>query len=101
MTLFLEAAMSWLKNLFGGGASGGAPKSLKSAEHKGFMIEAQPYKEGGQFQLAGVISKEVDGARKEHRFVRADRFTSIDEAADFAISKGRQIIDEQGERLFG
>lgn len=94
--------MSWLKNLFGGGASsGGAPKSLKSAEHKGFTIEAQPYKEGGQFQLAGLISKEVDGARKEHRFVRADRFTSIDEAADFAISKGRQIIDEQGERLFG
>ncbi len=93
--------MSWLKNLFGGEASGGAPKSLKSAEHKGFTIEAQPYKEGGQFQLAGVISKEVDGARKEHRFVRADRFTSIDEAADFAISKGRQIIDEQGERLFG
>lgn len=93
--------MSWLKNLFGGEASRGAPKSLKSAEHKGFTIEAQPYKEGGQFQLAGVISKEVDGARKEHRFVRADRFTSIDEAADFAISKGRQIIDEQGERLFG
>ncbi len=93
--------MSWLKNLFGGGASSAAPKSMKSAEHKGFTIEAQPYKEGGQFQLAGVISKEVDGARKEHRFVRADRFTSIDEAADFAISKGRQIIDEQGERLFG
>ena len=93
--------MSWLKNLFGGGASSAVPKSLKSAEHKGFTIEAQPYKEGGQFQLAGLISKEVDGARKEHRFVRADRFTSIDEAADFTISKGRQIIDEQGERLFG
>ena len=92
--------MSWLKNLFGGEASSAAPKSLKSAEHKGFTIEAQPYKEGGQFQLAGVISKEVDGARKEHRFVRADRFTSIDEAADFAISKGRQIIDEQGEMMF-
>lgn len=92
--------MSWFKNLFGGGASESQAKSLKSAKHKGFMIEAQPYKEGGQFQLAGVISKEIDGVRKEHRFVRADRFTAIDEAADFAISKGRQIIDEQGEAIF-
>ena len=77
-----------------------APKSVKSAEHKGFTIEAQPYKEGGQFQLAGVISKEIDGVRKEHKYVRADRFTSIDEAADIALVKGRQIIDEQGENIF-
>ncbi len=91
--------MSFFKSLFGGGGEK-APKPGKQAEHKGFMIEAQPYKEGGQYQLAGVIFKDVDGARKEHRFVRADRF-STDEAADFALTKGRQIIDEQGDRLFG
>ena len=94
--------MSFFKKLFGGGSSGPElGKAAKSLEYKGFMIEAKPYKEGAQFQLAGLISKEIDGVRKEHRFVRADRFTSIDEAADIAISKGRQIIDEQGERLFG
>jgi hypothetical protein len=38
--------------------------------------------------------------RKEHSFVRADRFTSLDEAADIAVAKGRQIIDEQGEKIF-
>ena len=92
--------MSFFKKLFGGGGAAVAPKSVKSAEHKGFTIEAQPYKEGGQFQLAGVISKEIDGVRKEHKYVRADRFTSIDEAAEIALVKGRQIIDEQGENIF-
>ena len=93
--------MSFFKKFFGGGGAAATPKSVKSAEHKGFIIEAQPYKEGGQFQLAGVISKEIDGVRKEHRFVRADRFTSIDEAAEIALVKGRQIIDEQGEKILG
>ena len=67
--------MSFLKKLFGGGSDGGAAAAAKSAEYKGFTIEARPYKEGGQFQLAGVIAKEIDGVRKEHKFVRADRFT--------------------------
>lgn len=93
--------MSFFKKLFGGGGAAAEAKPVKSAEHKGFTIEARPYKEGGQFQLAGVISKEIDGVRKEHKYVRADRFTSIDEAAEIALVKGRQIIDEQGERLLG
>ena len=94
--------MSFFKKLFGGGGgTAAAPKSVKSAEHKGFTIEARPYKEGGQYQLAGVISKEIDGVRKEHKYIRADRFTSLDEAAEIALVKGRQIIDEQGERLLG
>ena len=92
--------MSFFKKLFGGGGTAAAPKPVKSAEHKGFNIEARPYKEGGQFQLAGVISKEIDGTRKEHAYVRADRFTSLEEAADIALVKGRQIIDEQGENIF-
>ncbi len=93
--------MGWLKNVFGGGSSGAEQaKATKSLEYKGFSIEAKPYKEGGQYQLAGVISKDIAGVRKEQRFVRADRFTSVDEATDIALAKGRQIIDEQGEKLF-
>jgi hypothetical protein len=92
--------MSFLKSLFGGGSqSSDAPAT--TAEHKGFTISAAPYQEEGQWQLAGVISKDIDGQRKERRFVRADRFASREEAAKLAIEKGRQIIDEQGERLFG
>jgi hypothetical protein len=37
---------------------------------------------------------------KEHRFVRAETHPSKDEAVTFAITKGKQIIDEQGDRIF-
>jgi hypothetical protein len=91
--------MSFWKKLFSSSSSD-EEKSAASAEHKGFAIEAQPYKENGQWQLAGSIAKEIDGVRREHRFVRADRFSSKDEAAELALSKARQIIDEQGDKLF-
>jgi hypothetical protein len=93
--------MSFFKKLFGGGSAAKPDAPVKTTTHNGYTIEARPYQEGGQFQLAGVISKEINGVRKEHRFVRADRFTSIDEAAEIALVKGKQIIDEQGARLFG
>ena len=86
--------MSWLKNLFGGGAV--QPAATKTLDYKGFLISAEPYKDGGQYQLAGVISK--DG--KSHRFVRADKFTDAGEAAEFALAKGQLIVDQQGERMF-
>ncbi len=94
--------MSFWKSLFGGGEgkSTAPAKPIREAEHNGFRIEAMPYAEAGQFQVAGVISKVVDGTSKQHRFVRADRFGSIEEAADFAIMKGRQIIDQQGDGIF-
>ena len=90
--------MSFLKKLFGGGEKSEVP--LKRAEHKGFVITATPYSEGGQYQTCGVISKDIEGVRKEHKFIRADRFASLDEAQDFSLSKGRQIVDDMGERIF-
>jgi hypothetical protein len=91
-----------LKNLFGKGSASepAAPAGpVKAIEHKGFTIEATPFKEGGQFQTSGRIVKDVGGAQKEHRFIRADRFATLDEAADFSLAKGRQIVDEQGEKV--
>ena len=92
--------MSFLKKLFGGDAAKEATPA-KSLEHKGFTITATPYKDGGQYQTCGVVSKEVNGQRREHKFIRADRFASLDEAAEFSLGKGRQIVDQQSERLFG
>lgn len=95
--------MSFWKKLFGGGSggeSGEAAGPVQSAEHKGYRIEARPYRESGQFQVAGVIIKGDGEARREHKFIRADRFPTVDEAADFALVKARQIIDQQGDRLF-
>ena len=98
--------MSFLKRLFGGGApaeaGGEEPQAAgKEVEHNGFMIRATPFKAEGQFQCCGGVTKEVDGIVKEHKFIRADRFASLDDAADFALRKGRQLVDEQGERIFG
>lgn len=94
--------MSFLKSLFGGGKSAepGPAKAAAEEEYKGFLIKATPTAAGSEFQLAGTIEKEVGGERKTYTFVRADRLSSRDEAASRAIAKGRQLIDEQGERLF-
>jgi hypothetical protein len=97
--------MSFLKKLFGGGSANAEeeaqPVAGKEIEHKGFTIRATPFKAEGQFQCCGVVVKEIDGVVKEHRFIRADRFVSVDDAADIALRKGQQLVDEQGERIFG
>jgi hypothetical protein len=92
--------MSWLKKIFGGGESGAVASSGPASEYKGFSIIATPIKEGGQWRLAGTISKEVGGAVKEHKFIRADLFSSKDEAVQFAMSKAQLIIDQSGDSIF-
>jgi hypothetical protein len=91
--------MSFFKKLFGGGAPA-EPRPGPTLDYEGFLIRATPFPEGGQFQLCGIIEKEIDGEVKQHRFIRADKFPSAEDAGQFALSKGRQIIDEQGLRLF-
>lgn len=95
--------MSFLKRLFGGGGESAEPSAAaaKEIEHKGFLVRATPYKaEGGQYQTCGVVSKEIGGVVKEHRFIRADRFAALDDAVDISLKKGQQLVDEQGERIF-
>ena len=95
--------MSFWTRLFGSGtpAETGPAKPTAEIEHGGFTIRAEPYRaEGGQFQTAGTVVKIVDGETREHRFVRADRFAGLEDATQFSLAKGRQLVDEQGERLF-
>ena len=63
-------------------------------------FDAQEIRSRYERQLAGVIEKEIDGETKVYEFVRADRFSSRDDVQSFALAKGRQIIDEQGNTLF-
>lgn len=92
--------MSWLRKLFGLGTAPERPAPEKSVAYKGCLIRATPYLEGGQYQTAGTIEKDVDGVRCEHRFVRADRHAALEDAQEFSLAKGRQIVDEQGDRMF-
>jgi hypothetical protein len=92
--------MSFWKSLFGGGGGSAEPAPAPGEEYKGFTIRATPMPVGSEYQLAGVIEKTIEGELKSHKFVRADRMSSRDDAVSFAMAKGRLMIDEQGERLF-
>ena len=94
--------MSFLKRLFGGGGSDEAvtSKPAKQVEHNGFTVAATPFKSEGQYQTCGVVSKEIGGVLREHKFIRADRFAGLDDAVEVSLRKGVQLVDEQGDRLF-
>ena len=93
--------MSFWSALFGRGAGAGGAKPSEPVEYKGYVIRAAPFaNNGGHYQTSGVIAREVDGVRKEHRFIRADSYASYDDAVTFTLNKARQIIDLQGDRMF-
>ena len=96
--------MSFLSRLFGGKAvsEGGPAGSVSTAEieYKGFTIRATPRKDQGQYLVAGTIEKTVDGALRKHDFVRADRSPDLDEISEMSLSKGRLVVDQQGDDLF-
>ena len=77
------------------------PASAPSEEHKGFRITPKPIREGGQYRIAARIEKEVAGVPRIHDLVRADTVAGSDEARTLSLAKARQVIDEQGEGLFG
>lgn len=93
--------MSWLRRLFGfSEAVPGGPVADEAIEHEGFIIRPTPIAEAGQFRLCAMINREIGGIAREHKLIRADVFGSRDEAAEAAIRKAKQMIKEQGERLF-
>jgi hypothetical protein len=92
--------MSFFSALFGRGGSAAAAKASEPVEYKGYVIVAAPYKNNGHYQTAGTIAREVDGVKKEHHFIRADAYVTYEDAVTFTLSKARQIIDLQGDRIF-
>ena len=96
---------SFFSKLFGlsGGSEnkvaegGSAPKTETYAE---CLIKAAPMREGSQFRLAGSIEKVVGGETVVRTFIRADLFTSEQDAIDATLRKAHQIIDQNGPSLF-
>ena len=93
----LKAALGSLLGAKDGGAAGSAGPAV---EYKGCRIIPAPYKDEGQFRVAGTIEKDTDGGVKRHEFVRADTYASWDDAVAFTTAKAKQIIDLQGDRIF-
>lgn len=92
--------MAFWNRLFGGGSREGAANPAHEENYKGFLVKAAPVKAGSEYQLIGTVEREVGGVRREHKLIRVDRFASFDEAVAATLAKGRQVVDEQGDRLF-
>ena len=88
-----------LKSLFGGSA-GSSSSAADPVDYNGFQIQPAPERRDGGWNTAGVITKTIDGEAKEHRFIRVDTHSSLDDAISFSITKAQQIIDEQGDNIF-
>ena len=90
--------MSIWKKLFGGSE---APKPAAEAiDYEGFRIIPQPMSEDGGFRICAIIEADVDGETRTHRLIRADVIRDADEAREASVAKAKQMIDQQGARIF-
>ncbi|MDU8930001.1 HlyU family transcriptional regulator [Alisedimentitalea sp. MJ-SS2] len=90
--------MSLLSKLFGG-----KPQAQQQAEpelYKDFAIFPEPSKEAHGYRIGARIEKEVGGDLKIHQMIRADTYGGEGTAIEASLSKARQLIDEQGEKIF-
>lgn len=96
--------MSMLKSLWdslmGKGGASAEAIAADPVEYKGYRIRPTPYEAGSQYQTSGTIEKDFPSGTREHRFVRADSHPSREDAVEFSLIKARQIIDQQGDRMF-
>ena len=97
--MFSKLKEAW-QRLAGSGGGEGEVVSAPAVEYKGYRIRATPFKSGALYQTAGTIEKDSPDGMKEHRFIRADTHPGKEDAVSFAISKAKQIIDLQGDRMF-
>jgi hypothetical protein len=98
----MASFLSNIFSIFSGGSKAPAAET-SNAEPQAYgdcLIHATPIREGGQYRLAGRIEKEVNGEVLVRNFVRADVFTSMDDAVEYTIRKAQQIIDQNGPSLF-
>ena len=99
--MFSKLKAAWVR-MTGGRAAGESDEpSTPAIEYQGYRIRPTPYPANGVYQTAGIIEKDAADGVKEHRFIRADTHQSKEDAVAFAISKAKQIIDLQGDRIFG
>lgn len=92
--------MAWnFFGLFGGGETEDA--QAEAVSYEGFSISPTPRNDGGHWLTAGVITKTTDsGEIREHHFIRAETHGDKSAAEAFSIIKGKQIVDEFGDRMF-
>jgi hypothetical protein len=98
--MFAKLKAVWSRLTAPGQAQPESGPAAEPVEYKGYRIRPTPYRNDGVYQTAGVIEKDAPDGVKTHRFIRADTHHSRDDAIAFAVSKAKQIIDLQGDRIF-
>ncbi|TPW33535.1 transcriptional activator HlyU [Martelella alba] len=99
----MASFFSKLGSMFSGGASSGGKENdqaVQSIVHEDCIIFAEPVREGTQYRLKGRIEKEVGDETLVRTFIRADLFASQDEAIEWSLKKGKQIVEQNGRSLF-
>ena len=89
-----------IRALTGNSSDTNTPQRGEPITYEGLSICPAPIKEGSQWRLSGIIIKHGDEVDLERVFTRADTFNTQAEAESFSVNKGKQIIDEQGLKLF-
>ena len=92
--------MSLFSKLFGGGKPDATTSGAQTIEHDSYMITPTLKKEPGGHRVAARIEKDINGEIKTHHMIRADLVADPDEATAITIAKAKQVIKEQGDRLF-
>lgn len=89
--------ISSLKSLFTPAEKQPSPPEEQAPESYGdYLITPASVKEEHGFRINGTISK----GEQVHTFIRADTLPSADDCAREMIRKAKQMIDQQGDRIF-
>jgi hypothetical protein len=84
--------MALFSKLFGSSK----PEVAPSETYKDCAITPIPQKESNGWRLGARIEK--DG--QSHELIRADVLQTKEQADEASVAKAKQVIDEQGDRLF-
>jgi hypothetical protein len=85
--------MALFSKLFGGGKT---TQTTPAETYKDCTITPTPEKASNGWRIGARIEK--DG--QAHDLIRADVLQSKEQAEDASLAKAKQVIDEQGDRLF-
>ena len=86
--------------LFSGDNREAGSKASTSVTYQEFEIRPAPAKESNGWRVQGTIVRGSGEDAQEHVFIRADACMDRDSAVALTVRKARQLIDEQGEKLF-
>ncbi len=93
--------LNFLSKLFSGnGDKQPAKPDIAATEYDGFTIQPCPQKDSAGWSTEAIITKQVDGEVKSHRFIRADKSGDQDGAVTLILNKSRMTIDQLGNNIF-